>query len=123
MNKAHGDRSRERGEVPRRSGSAIKLIDERLVDHREEERPNHHHRKANEQANAVSTNKALKENKVDHRDPFRFAAGRFAAGGFVSGRLVTVRVVVVRFAGARRVRLSGVATSGAIWTVLRVLLP
>ena len=118
MNEAHGDRSRERGEVPRRSGSAIKLIDERLVDHREEERPNHHHRKANEQANAVSANKALKENKVDHRDPFRFATGRFAAG-----RLVTLRVVAVRLAGARRVRLSGVATSGAICTVLRVLLP
>ena len=113
MNEAHGDRSRERGEVPRRGGSAIKLIDKCLVDHGEEERPEHHNGKANNQADAVSTNEALKENKVDHRDLFRFAAGR----------LVTLRVVVVRFTGTRRVRLIGVATSGAICTVLRVLLP
>jgi hypothetical protein len=71
----------------------------------------------------VSADKALEQDEVDHLDFFLFAAGRFAAGRFAAGRGAALRGVVRRFAGARRVRLSGVAASGAICTVLRVLLP
>ena len=61
---------------------------ERLIDDREEERPDHDDREANYETNTVAANEASEEDCTNHRELLFLVAPFFAGARFATGRLV-----------------------------------